>query len=96
LFVFSLGVPLLSMMIIGLFWKRNSTAAFCTMVISVIASFIWEYSALARMLGMPGWFGTTYLNLVIAIVFGVGLTAVLPGEKGFMVKKRVASSAQNV
>jgi len=87
LFLLSLGIPLFTMMVIGLFWKRNSTAAFLTMLISIIVSFIWEYSNIAILIGMPGWFGTTYILLVIAVIFGVGLTAILPGEKGLLTIK---------
>ncbi len=91
-FTFSLGMSLFGMMVIGLFWKRNSTAAFITMLISIIGSFIWEYSNLAAIIGAPGWFGSTYLNLIIILVFGVGLTYVLPGTKGFFAKGEYVSA----
>lgn len=95
-FVFSLGIPLFVMMIIGLFWKRNSNVAFYTMIISLVVAFIWEYSNLPVLLSAPGWFNTAYLNLVISLVLGVGLTAVLPGEKGILVKKQIAVTEHTV
>lgn len=83
LFAFSLATPLFITLVIGLFWKRNSNAAFWTMVITLIISFVWEYGKLQSILGFPGWFGTTYVSLVCSLILGIGLTFVLPGERGF-------------
>ncbi|HHU75393.1 MAG TPA: sodium:solute symporter family protein [Firmicutes bacterium] len=87
LFIFALGIPLVVMMVIGLYWKRNSNVAFYTMIVSLVACFVWEYTGLPAALGAPEWFGATYLSLVITLVLGVGLNLLIPGEKGFLVRE---------
>lgn len=96
LFVFTFGIPMFVMMVTGLFWKRNSNVAFITLIVAIIASFIWEYSGLGVLLGTPGWFNSVYLTLVISVILGVGLTAVLPGKPGLLTKKRVAPPAESM
>ncbi|NMB40816.1 MAG: hypothetical protein GX996_02645 [Firmicutes bacterium] len=96
IFVFTLGIPLFIMMVSGLFWKRNSDAAFITMVVGIIVTFVWEYSGLATLLGTPGWFNSVYMTLFVSVILGVGLTALLPGKPGLLRKKRVDAVTESV
>lgn len=82
MFAFSLVAPLFVIMPIGLFWKRSSTAAFLTMLISTITLLLCQYTSLPAVLSFPGWLNPTFASFFISIIFGVGLTAVLPGERG--------------
>ena len=96
LFVFTFGIPLFVMMVTGLFWKRNSNVAFATMIAGAIGTFVWEYTSLSVLLSAPEWFSTPYFTLVISVILGLGLTAVLPGKPGLLVKNRVAASTKAV
>ncbi|NLL58095.1 MAG: sodium:solute symporter family protein [Firmicutes bacterium] len=93
IFAFSLVAPLFVLMPIGLFWKRNSTAAFLTMVISTITLILWQYTSLPAILSMPAWLSPAFASLFISIIFGVVLTAILPGEKGLFAKERKGAAA---
>lgn len=50
--IFTWGVPLFVMLVIGLCWKRNTTAAMITMFVSWIANIVWVICGLQERLGM--------------------------------------------
>ena len=78
--IFTWGVPLFVMLVIGLCWKRNTTAAMITMFVSWIANIVWVTCGLQERLGMVN-FHQVYLCMIVSVILGLVLTAVLPGTK---------------
>ena len=78
--IFTWGVPMFVMMVIGLCWKRNTKAAVITYIVSWAANIIWITCGLQEKLGMMN-FHQVYLCTIISVVLGLVLTAVLPGSK---------------
>lgn len=87
--IFSFGVPVFVMAVIGIWWKRSEKAAVITFIVSWIAVCVWSTFGLQNQLGWVN-FNVNYISLIFALVVGVITTAVLPGKKGLFVgKKRV-------
>ncbi|MCI8993504.1 MAG: sodium:solute symporter family protein [Eubacterium sp.] len=80
--IFTWGVPLFVMMVIGLCWKRSTPAAIITFFVSWIANIIWITGGVMEKTGMTN-FHQVYLCTIISVVLGVILTAVLPGKPGY-------------
>ena len=78
--IFTWGVPMFVMMVIGLCWKRNTKAAVITYFVSWIANVVWITCGVQEKLGMMN-FHQVYLCTIISVVLGIVLTAVLPGTK---------------
>ena len=78
--IFTWGVPMFVMMVIGLCWKRNTKAAVITYIVPWIANILWITCGLQDKLGMMN-FHQVYLCTIISVVLGLLLTAVLPGSK---------------
>ncbi len=78
--IFTWGVPMFVMMVIGLCWKRNAKAAVITYAVSWIANILWVTCGLQEKLGWMN-FHQVYLCTIISVVLGLVLTAVLPGTK---------------
>ena len=78
--IFTWGVPMFVMLVIGLCWKRNTKAAVITYIVSWIANVIWVTCGLMDKLEMTN-FHQVYLCTIISVALGLILTAVLPGSK---------------
>ena len=78
--IFTWGVPMFVMLVIGLCWKRNTMAAVITYIVSWIANVVWITCGLMEKLDMTN-FHQVYLCTIISVVLGLVLTAVLPGSK---------------
>ncbi|MBE3580516.1 MAG: sodium:solute symporter family protein [Thermoanaerobacteraceae bacterium] len=90
LWLFSWLVPIFWFVIFGLFWKRSTTAAIITTVVSWIATCLWSFTPLPNVLGWQS-VHNVYITCLVTAVLGIILTAVLPGEKGLFVGDRYAS-----
>ncbi len=85
--LFAWMTPVFWLIIIGLFWKRSSSAATITLAVTWILNGIWSFSSLPAQLGLE----TTpnvYPCLVSSLVLGVVLTALTPGEPGLFTRQR--------
>ncbi|WP_073993128.1 sodium:solute symporter family protein [Parasporobacterium paucivorans] len=93
LWVFSFGMPVFVVFIIGLHWKINRTAAWVTIVVAFIVDLIWTFvPSVAN--SMPAPFNVNmYAVLLVSIVFGVVLTAILPGKPGLRRQVRMDARA---
>ena len=80
--LFSWLVPIFWVVVFGLTWKRNSTAAVVTLVTAWVANTLWSFTSLPEMMGMANVI-SPYVTLVVTLVVGVGLNLVLPGEPGY-------------
>lgn len=78
--IFTWGVPMFVMLVIGLCWRRNTTAAIITFFVSWIANILWVTCGLMEKLNMIN-FHQVYLCTIISVVLGLILTAILPGSK---------------
>ncbi|MCI8993930.1 MAG: sodium:solute symporter family protein [Eubacterium sp.] len=89
--IFSFGIPVFVMAVIGIWWKRSEMATVITFVVTWIAVCIWSTFGLQDALGLAN-FHVNYISLIFSLILGVILTAVLPGKKGLYVdiKKKKA------
>ena len=85
--IFSFGVPIFVMAILGIWWKRCEMATVITFACSWIVGCIWTTFGLQNHLGLTN-FNVNYLVLITSVVLGVVLTAVMPGKKGLFVGQR--------
>ena len=79
--VFAWLTPVFWLVIIGLFWKRNSAAAMITMAATWVVNSLWSFTALPEMVGFAG-MPNVYPSLIVGLVLGIGLHAILPGKPG--------------
>jgi len=98
LFICSLIAPTFFCLILGLFWRRNSTAAFITVIVAILCSCIWHYGNVGPAIGFPFWWVAMYTAIVVTIVLYVVLTLALPDSKPSYVsemkeKEKVSKSA---
>jgi SSS family solute:Na+ symporter len=84
--MFSFGIPVFIMALLGVWWKRSEMAAVITIVVAWVAVCIWSTFGLQTTLGLDN-FHVTYISLIVSLVLGIILTAVLPGKKGLYAGK---------
>ncbi len=84
---FSFGIPIFVMAIIGIWWKRSEKATIITFIITWIVVCIWSTFGVQDALGLAN-FHVNYISLIFSLVFGIILTAVLPGRKGLFVSQK--------
>lgn len=84
--IFSFGIPVFVMAVIGMWWKRSEMATIITFIITWIAVCIWSTFGLQNTLAAsnPAFaqLHVNYVSLIFAIILGLILTAVLPGKPG--------------
>lgn len=85
--MFSFGVPVFVMVMIGLWWKISAKSSVITFVVTWIAVCIWSTFGLQEYLGLAN-FHVTYISLIVSLVLGIVTTAVLPGKPGIFVEAR--------
>lgn len=85
--IFSFGIPVFVMAVIGIWWKRSEMATVITFVITWIVVCIWSTFGLQDALGMAN-FHVNYISLISSLILGIILTAALPGKKGLYVGRK--------
>ena len=90
--IFSFGIPVFVMAVIGMWWKRSETATIITFIVTWIAVCIWSTFGLQNALAAnhPAFaqMHVNYISLIFALIFGLIFTAVLPGKPGLYKGKR--------
>jgi len=81
LFICSLIAPTFFCLLLGLFWRRNSNAAFITVIVAIVSSCIWHYGNIGPAIGFPFWWVAMYTAVIVTIVLYVVLTLALPDSK---------------
>jgi len=81
LFICSLIAPTFFCLMLGLFWKRNSNAAFVSVIVAIVCSCIWHYGNVGAAIGFPFWWVAMYTAIVVSIVLYIVLTLALPGTE---------------
>lgn len=84
--IFAWSVPIFVLIVIGLQWKKSSLAAVLTLAIAWIVNLLWSFTGLPAALGLERWAtANVHVALVVSLVVGIGLTALLKGERGELV-----------
>jgi SSS family solute:Na+ symporter len=82
--LFAWSAPVFVMIIVGLFWKRSTTAAVATMFIAWGVNIAWSFTGLPAWLGLQAFAQTnSYPTTATSLVVGLGLTAMLQGKPGY-------------
>jgi SSS family solute:Na+ symporter len=90
LWVFSFGMPVFIVFIIGYNFKISKPAAWATVIISYIVDCIWTFVDMSNVL--PGvWSMNLYATIVVSLVLGIVLHLILPGKPAW--KKTHANQA---
>lgn len=85
LWVFSFGMPVFVVLIIGYNFKVSRTAAWLTIIITYIVDCIWTFIPMP----LPGvWSMNLYMVMVVSVVLGIVLHLIIPGKPAW--KKRHA------
>ena len=89
LWVFSFGMPVFVVLVIGYNFKVSRTAAWLTIIITYIIDCIWTFIPMP----LPGvWSMNLYMTMVVSVVLGIVLHLILPGETAW--KKRHADEIE--
>lgn len=90
--IFSFGIPIFVMAVIGMWWKRCEKATIITFLVTWVVVCIWStFGLMDKLIAInPVWanFNVNYVSLAFALVVGVITTAVLPGKPGLYRKAR--------
>ncbi|MCR5666552.1 MAG: sodium:solute symporter family protein [Eubacterium sp.] len=89
---FAFGIPIFVMVLLGLWWKRSTTAAVITFVVTWIAVCIWTTFGLQTTLGLAN-FHVDYISLLFSIPIGIITTAVCKGKPGYFRDKKKKAAA---
>ncbi len=81
--LFSWPAPIMVMCLIGLFWKRSTTAAITTMIAAWIVNMLWSFTGLPAAIGLEMLTtANVYATLSVSVVVGVVMTAWCEGKPG--------------
>ncbi len=83
LWVFSFGMPVFIVFIIGYNFKISKSAAWLTIIISYVINCIWTFLPMEKLLHLkPGsiWGMNLYATMVASLILGVVLHLILPGK----------------
>lgn len=80
LWVFSFGMPVFIVFIIGYFFKISHSAAWITIIASYVVNCIWTFAKVP----LPGvWSMNLYATMVVSLVLGILLHIILPGGPSY-------------
>lgn len=89
LWVFSFGMPVFVVLVIGYNFKVSRTAAWLTIIITYIVDCIWTFVPMP----LPGvWSMNLYMTMVVSVVLGIVLHLIIPGKPAW--KKRHADEIE--
>jgi len=94
--LFSWYAPMVVMILIGLFWKRNETVAVITFLAGWAVNIIWSFTDVAGMLGLEAFkFSNVYPVLLISLVVGIVLTSIMDGKQAYFAKENQSCIAKS-
>ena len=85
--IFSWGVPIFVMIVIGLWWKRVTMAMWTTFIVAWVLNCLWTMTPLPAAVGLPG-LSNIYITCIVSVILGVVLTAAGKGEIGYFRAKK--------
>lgn len=81
LWVFSFGMPIFIVFIIGYNFKISKPAAWATIIISYVVDCIWTFCPMGKIFGEGSiWAMNLYATIVVSLVLGIVLHLILPGK----------------
>lgn len=81
LWVFSFGMPIFIVFIIGYNFKISKPAAWATVIISYVVDCIWTFCPMGKIFGDGSiWAMNLYATIVVSLVLGIVLHLILPGK----------------
>ncbi|MCI8991191.1 MAG: hypothetical protein HFG80_00450 [Eubacterium sp.] len=83
LWVFSFGMPVFIVFIIGYNFKVSKMAAWLTIIISYVLNCIWTFVDMGSVLKLPAgsvWGMNLYITMVASVILGIVLHLIIPGE----------------
>lgn len=86
LWVFSFGMPIFVVFIIGYNFKLSKTAAWSTIIVCYIINCIWTFCPMESILHLPAgsvWGMNLYAVMVSSVVLGIVFHLIMPGEKAW-------------
>lgn len=84
LWVFSFGMPVFVVFIIGYNFKVSKIAAWITVIVSYVIDCIWTFVDMSPFFPAGSvWSMNLYMTMVVSVVLGIVLHLILPGEKAW-------------
>ena len=80
-------MPVLWLMVTGLFWKRSPKAAGVTLATVWIINSLWSFSKLPELLGMVN-IPNSYIMLILTIVVGTVTNLMFDGKQKYFASNR--------
>lgn len=83
LWVFSFGMPVFIVFIIGYNFKVSKSAAWATIIISYVINCIWTFLPMEKLLHLKAgsiWGMNLYATMVASLILGIVLHLILPGK----------------
>lgn len=80
--LFSWLVPIFWVIVFGLLWQRNGTAALAMLLSGWIANSIWSFTPLPGLLGVPD-LPNAYITLGVTLIVGTAANLLLPGAPAY-------------
>ncbi len=96
LWVFSFGMPVFIVFIIGYNFKVSKMAAWITIIVAYVVDCIWTFLPMESILHLKAgsiWGMNLYATMVVSLVLGIVLHLILPGKPGWR-KQQAAKKAQ--
>lgn len=75
-------MPVLWLLVSGLFWKRSSIAALITLMTVWIVNSLWSFTYLSEWLNMQN-IPNSYVMLVLTLIVGTVTNLIFPGKDGY-------------
>lgn len=85
--LFAWLIPVFWVVIFGILWKRSTTAAVITLVVTWILNSAWSFTPIAAYLGVAE-LPNSYLVLGASLLIGVPANLLLPGKVGYFRSKK--------
>ena len=96
LWVFSFGMPVFIVFIIGYNFKVSKMATWITIIVAYVVDCIWTFLPMESILHLKAgsiWGMNLYATMVVSLVLGIVLHIILPGKPGWK-KQQAAKEAQ--
>ena len=86
LWVFSFGMPIFIVFIIGYNFKVSKKAAWATVIVTYIINCIWTFCPMGKILHLPDgsiWGMNMYATMVASVVLGIVFHLIFPGKEAW-------------
>lgn len=95
LWVFSFGIPIFIIYIIGLHFKTCKLAAWITVIAAYVVDLLWTFWPKIGEIVPSPFNMNMYAVTLVSLVLGIVLTAILPGEPSYRKRRAMAQSSSS-